>query len=101
MPVPNSVFERLKAILFIESLGINCVEARKFVGDGNLASLVKVAFAAGTFNGYEYIWAGRISSGLRPSAAVAGIVPSALIFIRVSRTRVDGVPDALLSVKPG
>ena len=56
MPVPSSVNAKLNAIRFNELLGSGCVEASKplgMVGAGNLASRVKVAFAAVTFKGYE------------------------------------------------
>ena len=90
MPVPNSVWARLKTIRWLELLGIGCVDAKKLVEAGNFAKRVKVAVAADTFNGYEYNCEGRIALSLRPSDDVVGTVPSAFMFNRVSNTRVVG-----------
>lgn len=44
--------------------------------------------------GMEYICAGRVGSGFKPSDAVVGIVPSARMFNRVSSTIVPGTQAA-------
>lgn len=70
-------------------------------GTGNLVNLVNVAVAGAAVKEYEYNCVGRAGSGFRPSLAVVGIVPSALIFILVSSKSVAGVPFTSVSVNPG
>lgn len=89
------------AIRRTELLGSRCVEAIKFCGVGKLARRLKVAAEAATFNGYENTCEGRTTLSFKPSDDVVGIVPSGLMFILVSNTRVEGEPAASLSVKPG
>lgn len=94
MPVPSSESARLKVIRCKLLLVIGWVEARKLNGSGNFArreyigadGLAKIVDIT-----IEYICAGRVGSGFKPSAAVVGIVPSARMFMRVSRTIVPGM----------
>ena len=74
-----------------ELLGSSCVDASRPMPIGNLASRVNRAVAGGESSWYEYIWPGRSGIGFNPSDAVVAIVPSALIFKRVSSTSVRGV----------
>ena len=90
--MPISVNASVNAIRSAELLGMGWADARKAVGSGNFVRRVNAAVAAGRVRSYRYICIGRPSVGLRPSASFVGIVPVAVIFIRVSSTIVPGIP---------
>ena len=69
------------------------VDAINDVGTGNLDKRVNFAVAAGNPNVNEYNCDCLSTVGLSPSAGSVGIVPSGLMFIRVSRSSVAGSPE--------